>query len=165
MTTKLTALPIKQLSFFVEDIDAMIRRFPAALEPIFDIESVTIGVACGPVVSRRHVFDFEDGLRITVSRARATCGHVSIGYSARIRPVSQLASDMRNGRLPPSHFLPMATRRFADLLPTGINIVSVLVGYVNPENVNPENVPQFIVTSPADLYELVQDYHDGGGRG
>jgi len=50
-----------------ETIEQMKARFPAAIAEPVDIDEVIEGTAPTPGKDRKHVFDFEDGMRVIIS--------------------------------------------------------------------------------------------------
>jgi hypothetical protein len=67
------------LQFEPESIESARERFEVAIEPIFDAYSLR------PVLSRQHVFDFDDGVRLVVTRDRMGA-EFRIHISASIAP-------------------------------------------------------------------------------
>ena len=67
-----------------EPLAKLRARYAAALAPIHDAESLMLGTVERPGQRRRHVFDFDCGYRLIVSRERMPTGvvrtHVS-GYT------------------------------------------------------------------------------------
>ncbi len=65
-------------------------RYPAAVAKAFGVaEILSLGGPLGP----EHTFDFEDGLRLTISRERFA-GRDEIHVSASYRPDSPMAHDV-----------------------------------------------------------------------
>jgi hypothetical protein len=54
--------------FAPESEDRLRSRYAEAIRPVFDPESMALGVQERPGETRRNVFDFEDGLRLIISR-------------------------------------------------------------------------------------------------
>lgn len=69
----------------VQDVAEMRARYPAALEDVFDQESIALGVQCQPGEIPACTFDFGDGLRLIVSRdsmiGMGTWLHVSASFA------------------------------------------------------------------------------------
>jgi hypothetical protein len=59
-----------------EPVGDLKSRLRAALGPVFDHEEVLLGTALRPGEIPAHVFDFECGVRLIVSRERTTGGRV-----------------------------------------------------------------------------------------
>lgn len=57
-----------RLPFAPEPEAALRARYPAALAELYDAEGVRLGSVTPPTRRRPNVFDFEDGLRLIVSR-------------------------------------------------------------------------------------------------
>jgi hypothetical protein len=68
-----------------ETIEAMRARFPRAMEFLYDAKGVHNG-AIRPGEVAAQVFDFEDGLRLIVSRLKIPCGCVCLHVSASFPP-------------------------------------------------------------------------------
>lgn len=60
-------LPFKMLPFEPETLESIRARMPAALEELYTLEAVEADEQLPPGAQRRHVFDFEDGIRMAVS--------------------------------------------------------------------------------------------------
>lgn len=79
-----------------EPLESLQARYPAALATVFDIHDVRLGKVDGPAWLAANIFDFEDGLRLIVSRekgyphTRAVIVHVS----ASCRPDSPMAAEI-----------------------------------------------------------------------
>ena len=58
------------LPFDAESTEALEARFAAAFEGVYDADEIRRGDVKRPGQQRRHVFDFEDGMRMIVSRER-----------------------------------------------------------------------------------------------
>lgn len=56
------------LDFQPELEETMKARFPAALNPIYDIDAIESGEQEEPSFTRKHVFDFFSGVRLIVTR-------------------------------------------------------------------------------------------------
>jgi len=71
-----------------EPLDALRARYPRALEYVYHADKVRAG-GIGPGEVAANVFDFEDGLRLIVSRERLPDGrlvlHVRASFPARCR--------------------------------------------------------------------------------
>lgn len=77
------------LPFQPETTAQAAARIGAALEPLIDGESVQIGAQSRPGLFRRHVFDFEDGLRLIISRDDLGSGP-QLHVTASIQPQTRL---------------------------------------------------------------------------
>ncbi len=114
-------------------------RWAKALEPIFDVESLCLGLTARPGELPVHVFDFQDGMRMIVSRERDTTGEIIDHLSASFRAESRLYHRMRNGKLTRDDFCDMIEDRVRDLS-NGGHLLN-LVGY------SEKGVPHFIIES------------------
>lgn len=65
-----------------EPLAALQARYPRALEFVYDQAAVVLGGAIRPGECAENVFDFEDGLRLIVSRQRGPGGKVWLHFSA-----------------------------------------------------------------------------------
>ena len=64
-------------------------RFPAALEDVYNIELIRAGKITRPGIIPKHVFDFEDGMRLIISRELYPDGvitHVSASWDLSVGP-------------------------------------------------------------------------------
>ena len=62
------------MEFQPEPFEYMLRRFHLAIDHVNDIEEINLlGLHALPLFDRRHVFDFDDGIRMVVSR---DCGYM-----------------------------------------------------------------------------------------
>lgn len=104
-----------------EPIESLRARYPAALEHVYDQESVAYSGAVRPGECRANVFDFEDGLRLIISRKRDPWGDVWLHYSASFPSDCRIADEVRLLRLtsPLARVMAMwvesVPSRFADL--------------------------------------------------
>lgn len=55
------------LQFVPEPVDHLIARFHEALEPTYDAQEIADRKVTSPGQQRKHVFDFEDGVRCVAS--------------------------------------------------------------------------------------------------
>lgn len=55
------------LQFTPESVERLIARFPEALEPTYDPQEIAARKVTRPGQQRKHVFDFEDGVRCIAS--------------------------------------------------------------------------------------------------
>lgn len=56
------------IPFVPESLEAMKARFPEAIEHPYDVDEIALRVELRPGMDRKHVFDFEDGIRLIISR-------------------------------------------------------------------------------------------------
>jgi len=71
------------LPFHPEPFDMLKMRFIGAMEPVYEVDRILAGEA-RPGTQRKHVFDFDDGMRMVVSRERAgdeVVLHVSVSFT------------------------------------------------------------------------------------
>jgi len=69
------------LPFEPECLECMKQRFTKALESVYDQESIAAGKGPRPGQYRVHVFDFQDGYRLIVSREYSKDGGTSLHFS------------------------------------------------------------------------------------
>ena len=79
------------LPFRAEPLEQLRARYADSLDPIIDVESVNLGLTQTPGCHRRHVFDFECGYRLIVSRDRHPDGEVITHLSAVVDPANPLS--------------------------------------------------------------------------
>jgi hypothetical protein len=88
------------LPFEPESGVLLAKRYPAAVERVYDLHEMWDKRR--PGLNRQHVFDFEDGLRLIVSRERHDSDEVMLHWSASIdeghlqRPPFQDVQDFTN---------------------------------------------------------------------
>ena len=91
-------------------------RYDEAIETIYDIESIEIGLADPPSGKPKHVFDFPDGLRLIVSKDQfPTHKKPVIHFSASVEPGYQLYRLIHRGKVGPNKFLRIVLERFRTL--------------------------------------------------
>lgn len=79
-----------------EPLEALQARYAAALEVVFDATAIIEGRADRPGMFRANVFDFEDGLRLLISRERMPGSALLVLHvSASFRPECRIADEMR----------------------------------------------------------------------
>jgi hypothetical protein len=65
-------------------LESLRERYPQAVDQVVDLESVELGVAVNPAMLRRHIFDFEEGIRMAVTRedqgVRGVFLHCSVSF-------------------------------------------------------------------------------------
>lgn len=66
------------LPFQPEPIDSLRARYQDALVEVFDGELIALGTIVKPGYHRRNVFDFDDTLRLIISRSVSPCGCESV---------------------------------------------------------------------------------------
>jgi hypothetical protein len=86
---------MKRLHFSPEPVELLTKRFPKALERLYDAESVQLGVQLPPSQSARQVFDFDDGLRLIVSREFWSERGKVLHLSASIKERTPLYEELR----------------------------------------------------------------------
>lgn len=69
------------MPFTPEPVEQMIERFQKALEREFNADKISNGDPDRPGVHRENVFDYEDGIRLIISKDRAR-GNLFIHISA-----------------------------------------------------------------------------------
>lgn len=71
------------IPFEPESIESAKKRIDAALVDVFDMAAIArMPESQRPGMDRKHVFDFEDGIRLLVSRDRMPGGEVIVHISA-----------------------------------------------------------------------------------
>ena len=73
------------IPFEPEGMRLMKARFAEAVRKVYELDAVEAGLEQRPGVERKHVFDFEDGMRLIVSRDRLE-GEVSLHVSVSFMP-------------------------------------------------------------------------------
>jgi hypothetical protein len=83
---------VKPLPFAPEPLDKLKARFTEALTP--DYHENAVGTQEIPGLLRKHVFDFENGIRMIVSHDVAH-GHRALHFSFGLNPVAEaMAGDV-----------------------------------------------------------------------
>lgn len=102
-----------KLPFEPQPQPALQERFPQALGRVFDFRA---GVPDElPSKLRAHVFDFEDGVRMMVSRDMEEEGKVYLHVSASVEPGMLYWGLILSGAIGKSEFLRRMEHRFAQL--------------------------------------------------
>lgn len=73
------------LQFVAEPTDRLLARFKEALTPVYDAEEIVQRKVLRPGQQRKHVFDFEDGVRVIASHeihSGRTVLHMSVSLAA-----------------------------------------------------------------------------------
>ena len=91
------------IPFIPEPLAALQQRFLAALEVICDIQRIESGSTPRPGTQRQHVFDWEDGVRMIISRDQLENRHVVVHLSASVNLSTYDVT--RLGRLSPTSFV------------------------------------------------------------
>lgn len=100
-----------KLPFEPRPLDELRARYPAAVERVFDYR---FGFpAVWPSQLRAHVFDFEDGLRVMVSRDREEEDGTYLHVSASLEPGHGLFESVARGAVGLRQFLTIVEERFA----------------------------------------------------
>jgi hypothetical protein len=78
-----------------EPLDRLRARYPAALRPVFDGESIALGLGPDPGAEAAQVFDSEDGIRLIVAHCDLG-GQVGVilHLSASIDPAAPLYREL-----------------------------------------------------------------------
>jgi hypothetical protein len=102
-----------KLPFEPESPSALRERFPAALDRVFDYrEGAPAELPSG---LRAHVFDFEDGVRMIVSRDMEGKGEVYLHVSASVEPGTRCWALVSGGTITRSDFRRLMESRFFHL--------------------------------------------------
>lgn len=59
------------LPFIPEPVEKMVERFQKAFEHEFDVDKIANGAPDRPGTHRENVFDYEDGIRLIISKDRS----------------------------------------------------------------------------------------------
>jgi hypothetical protein len=110
------------LPYEPEPVASMQARFTLAIDPIIAVERVWAGLDPRPGEQRRHVFDFEDGLRLIVSRETyPTDSSIGIRLSGRTgihlsgSAAGAMQSAIRRGEIDRMTFMDLMLRRFREI--------------------------------------------------
>lgn len=125
------------LPFERESIESMAARYPQAIEEICDVESAKLGVGWMPGGRRANVFDFEDGMRMIVSRDESAEFGIKIHFSASANPESVFYADIANGLVDRQQYLNLCVERFRAI--SGCDRI-IRLGYVSEGG-----IPHFVV--------------------
>jgi hypothetical protein len=88
-----------RLPFEPEPIASMRARYALARKPLYDQQAVANGLVPAPSGFRQHVFDFEDGLRLIISRDRDPNGLVGVHLSASAQDGSHMHGAICRGEV------------------------------------------------------------------
>lgn len=70
------------MEFTPRPFEELKAKYPKAIERVYDVEMVEIGIINRPGESEEHYFDWEDGVRMIISKEDAVCGeHIHISAS------------------------------------------------------------------------------------
>jgi len=97
-----------------EELEAMRKRYPAAIEKKYNLLAVEMGLQVEPAAKQHHLFDFDDGLRIIISRDTQD-GIVVIHFSGSIEPGWPLYQRATAGHLTATELLALIVTRFRDI--------------------------------------------------
>lgn len=108
----------RQVSFTPRTLHDNRARYEACLETLYTKEEVVMGLLSNPYCLPRHVFDFQDGLRLFVSRQEG----LAIDHKGKTvkGPVVHVASSVQKGtiiyrllvRLASAFSVEVATKKF-----------------------------------------------------
>lgn len=101
------------IPFTPEPLTTLQRRFLAAFESICDVECVRAGTIPRPGTQRQHVFDWDDGVRMIISRDRWGDGQVVVHLSASVNLATY--DTTRRGRLSPKGFVRLVEQHWKTL--------------------------------------------------
>ena len=141
------------LPYRPESLEAMQQRFPQALAEVTDVEYCRFGGET-PGQKRKHIFDFEDGLRLIVSKDRLEDGRIVVHFSASAYRDSALYRRLKK----PSqkkYFSRLAQSRFALLSGYGTE-KPAFVEYIGASE---KGVPHWHVTevTEEEAYKLLEE--------
>lgn len=101
------------LPFAPESLESLKARYPAAVERAIDLAGALGDPGDFPGLNRRHVFDFDDGLRLIVSLDdHGPRGGVELHASASAAPKSPLRRSIAAGFVDAERFLERARSAF-----------------------------------------------------
>ena len=103
------------LPFQPEPVESLRARYPAAVAEVIDIESVGLGTQVQPGRQRRHVFDFDRGVRLIVSREFFPDGRHALHLSASPQQGTEVYERVRAGRLDVQGFADLVVQLFRDI--------------------------------------------------
>jgi len=101
------------LPFVPEPLSKLRSRYQAALIKVFDCRCGTPYPRPGQL--RGHVFDFEDGMRLVISRERMSETEQRLHVSASFAPGTEIANRLDCRDLTTEQFLDLALETFARL--------------------------------------------------
>lgn len=95
------------LPFEPEKLESMRARLPQALSVVYNYEAVESG-GQRPGELRRHVFDFEDGIRciLSVDEGQQTARHLHLSFSLQDYNFMSVAQFMHRMNTIPTEFWP-----------------------------------------------------------
>lgn len=125
------------LTFKPEPSHVLHARYPEAIRPVFDTESIQLGSAKRPGECRANVFDCEDGLRLIISRDDMGHAEPTLHFSASIQEDTKLWRQLKAGLLTPERFVHIAEWRFVSI--SCEHGVRKLVGF------SAKGIPHFVV--------------------
>ncbi len=104
---------ISRLPWDPESPAALKRRYSEAVVTEVDAQSAKTSP---PALQRRHVFDFENGMRLIITRGRCLqhCSRTHVYVTAGIED-GELFGASRHGYLEPPEFIGLAIGRYAEL--------------------------------------------------
>ena len=98
-----------------EPFAALKARYAAALAEVHDVESIRLGNAVGPEMMRRHVFDFEDCLRLVIRREACAGSGVYLHLSASLDDECELYAAIVGKEVGTAHLPLLAMSRFKEI--------------------------------------------------
>ncbi len=107
--------PIPEIA---EPLDALRARYPQALAHVYDTDAIRDHGAIRPGECAGNVFDFEDGLRLIISRERIDAGvvlHISASLQAKTRLADKLRRSGGTAARLQIEFMRAAEKRFREL--------------------------------------------------
>lgn len=127
----MSKVPIKHRP---EKVAALAARYAKALEHVFDVEAIEFSGAKRPGEMAECVFDFEDGLRLIVSRDRFPNGDIKTHVSASARVSSELYQHIKFGSVNQVEFCAMVTMAHAEISGTkgGLELLGFSEGKMVP---------------------------------
>jgi hypothetical protein len=78
-----------------EPLAALRARYGEAVRDVYDHACIAAGQQNRPSNQRKHVFDFQDGLRLIVSRDRTFVGRTGVFVSASLMPGTPVYESLR----------------------------------------------------------------------
>jgi hypothetical protein len=123
------------LEFEPEPMAKLKERYPLAIKDIYDVLAVHFNNMQRPGEKREHVFDFQDGMRLIVSKDKMPGKAPYVHFSASIIPGTSLEEHIvvfvqgKGLEFSMNVFKEMAELRFADLGDIGDKQKIIFLGF------------------------------------
>jgi hypothetical protein len=103
------------IPFRPEPLPMLRMRYPAAVDHVHESEDILRGKIIAPSGDPIHVFDFEDGFRLAVSREFSSKGTCVVHFSASLSDDCPLIAEVKAGRLRPEEFIVRGEAHYREL--------------------------------------------------